>query len=548
MLRTSLGLAFILAVAGCGNGSHSTADMKPSSPDMAPAHTLLGTLNDLAAFGQKRVGTDANHQAQAYLVKRFQDAGLANVHVESFQFPRHDVMSSSMTLSVSGAPVSPSVGFDVFESSGSGHADGPVVYVGFATPSDLTGVDLTGKIALVDRSNSLHRAVQYKNVHQAGATAMLYLSAAVNNLRQVGSVRYKFEGMGPIPAITIGKDDGDMLKAAIMAGKNVAAVIDVQAVNTPAVGGNVTGMIAGSDPTGEVVIGGHYDSWFAGSTDNGAGAAAVVALAEAYVKRKARPRYTIIFNAYDGEEVALYGGYTFLRNHHITSSEPILAVVNLEIPAVANTDQKAMAWSAHQALGDTLSSAGFAAQYTTFVDMEFVPNVYGGIIPTDIQGIYRNGIPTVTTACDSSYYHTTDDTPDKVDVAFLGATVTNLESFLDKMMLEDPSAFATVDSELYQATIEQNFRASTDPLNIDVTIKDSTGKPVAGTPVNVTLVYDDFFDAQDPTDTMSDASGKVHVSVPPAVANQGKGNRWVHVTAGPVWPLVEQLIPILPAP
>ena len=56
------------------------------------------SLEDLAAFGKKHVGTDGAKQAGDYLVSRFRQLGLADVHTESFQFPRWDLMSSSLTV------------------------------------------------------------------------------------------------------------------------------------------------------------------------------------------------------------------------------------------------------------------------------------------------------------------------------------------------------------------------------------------------------------------------------------------------------------------
>ena len=76
-----------------------------------------------------------------------------------------------------------------FEASGVGHVDADVVAVGMAHPQDLTGKNLTGKIALVEPDRFYHRSSQVKNVADAGAKGMIYLSVAPDNLRQVGSVR-----------------------------------------------------------------------------------------------------------------------------------------------------------------------------------------------------------------------------------------------------------------------------------------------------------------------------------------------------------------------
>ncbi|MCU1276760.1 MAG: putative cell wall-binding domain, partial [bacterium] len=299
---------------------------KPTDPN-----AIIATLNDLAALGNKRVGTEPGRQAGEYVFSRMQKAGLRDVHLEPFQFPRHVVDSRSLAATVDGAAMSPAI--DILEGSGSGHADADIVYVGTAHPAEVAAVDLHGKIAMLDRDRSYHRSAQYNNVSAAGAVAMLYNSLADGNLIQVGSVRTDgWSPLGPIPAITIGNTDGMVLEAALQAGKTVHAVVDVQVHAEPSVGNNVIGRIDGSDPTHMIVLGAHYDTWFTGSCDNGGGVAALLAMAERRAK-EGKPRYTLVFVGYDGEEVALYGGYDYLRKHRIVGKDPILAVLNFEMPA-----------------------------------------------------------------------------------------------------------------------------------------------------------------------------------------------------------------------
>ncbi|HEX8953266.1 MAG TPA: M28 family peptidase, partial [Polyangia bacterium] len=278
-----------------------------SPPKATDPKAIAATLNELAALGNKRVGTEPGRQAGEYVLSRMQKAGLTSVHMESFQFPRHVVDSQSFAATVDGAAMTPA--FDILEGSGAGHADADIVYVGTAHPAEVAAVDLHGKIALCDRDRSYHRSAQYDNIASAGALAMLYNSAADGNLIQVGSVRTDgWSPLGPIPVITIGNADGVVLENGYKAGKTVHAVIDVQAHAEPAAGNNVIGRIEGSDGSGMIVLGAHYDTWFTGSCDNGGGIAALLALAERRV-HEGKPRYTLVFVGYDGEEVALYGGY-----------------------------------------------------------------------------------------------------------------------------------------------------------------------------------------------------------------------------------------------
>jgi Zn-dependent M28 family amino/carboxypeptidase len=521
-----------LVFAACSGGG------KPPATD---PNALLATLNDLAPIDMKRVGTANGRQAGEYVMSRFNAAGLSDVHMEGFQFPQHVVDSKSIALTVNGAAMSPAV--DAFEGSGAGHADADVVYVGTAHPDEVAKVNLTGKVALLDRDQNYHRSAQFNNVSNAGATAMLYISAAADNLIQIGSVRTDgWQPLGPIPAVTIGSDDGATLKNALMANQTVHAVIDVQAHSEPSNGNNVIGRIPGSDAGGQIIVGAHYDTWFTGSCDNGGGVAALLALLERRMKQP-QPRYTLVFVAYDGEEVALYGGYDYLRKHRIVAPDPILAVINFEMPSAAGATLSGVAHSNHPVLDDALQAASLNYYYPLYVPMEVVPMILGGLIPTDIQGIYRNGVPTVSTASESPWYHTMKDTPDKVDTATLAQIVDAFGDALDQMLAADPSAFAGQDPKVWEATLTPQPRSTGAPLVVNATVTNSVAAPQAGAAVDATLMVDDYFPTAS-AHAMTDASGNVTLTFPASAVEQGSGNRFVHVTAGPTYPFVEQIIPI----
>jgi Zn-dependent M28 family amino/carboxypeptidase len=511
---------------------------KPPPTDPA---ALLTTLQDLAPIDQKRVGTANGRQAAEYVMMRMQHAGLTDVHMEGYQLPQHITDSVSIALTVNGAASTPAV--DAFEGSGAGHADADVVYVGTAHPEDVAKVSLTGKIALLDRDQSYHRSAQYDNVSKAGATAMLYISAAAENLIQIGSVRIDgWQALGPIPAVTIGADDGQTLKDALAAGGTVHSVIDVQAHSEPSSGNNVIGRIPGSDPAGQIVIGAHFDTWFAGSCDNGGGVAALLALLERRLKQ-AQPRYTLIFVGYDGEEVALYGGYDYLRKHRIVTHDPILAVLNFEMPSATDSTLTGVGHSNHPVLDDALMNSDVSYLYPLYVPMDVVPMILGGLIPTDIQGIYRNGVPTATTASQSPWYHTIKDTPDKVNTDTLAQVVDAFDVAIDLLMKDEPSAFAGQDPKVWEATLTPQPRAAGAPLIVDVAITNSVAAAQAGANVDATLMVDDFF----PTSSqhaMTGADGHVQFTFPASAVDTGTSNRFVHVTAGPQYPFVEQILPL----
>jgi hypothetical protein len=215
--------------------------------------------------------------------------------------------------------------------------------------------------------------------------------------------------------------------------------------------------------------------------------------------------------------------------------------LNFEMPSARNSSLLGLARSNHAPLDEALKAAGLGIDYPLYAGMELVPTLFGGLIPTDIQGIYRNGVPTASTAVDSPWYHTVEDTPDKVDTDAEALDVDDFDKALGMLLQDEPESFAGLDDKLWQATLTPQPRAATDPLVVDVAIADAANVPQANAPVDAVLLVDDFFTAGTAHAT-SDAAGHATFTFPAAAAAMGSGNRYLHVSAGPTFPYVEQIL------
>src|SRR5262249_43174406 len=139
--------------------------------------------------------------------------------------------------------------------------------------------------------------------------------------------------------------------------------------------------------------------------------------------------------------------------------------------------------------------------------------------------------------------HTVEDTPEKVDTKMLAHAVDDFDSALDRLMSIDLHAFAAPDPKLWRAQVAVQPHAPADPLVVAVTLTDATGAPQTNTAVQANLSVDAFFDAG-PQPVTTDGAGHATFPFPAQAATQGSGNRFVHVTAGPMWPLVEAIAPV----
>jgi len=123
-----------------------------------------------------------------------------------------------------------------------------------------------------------------------------------------------------LPVVSMTTEDQSQVERDVLAGKPVRIHMNVQNTFTdgPVESANVVGEIRGREHPEEVlVVGAHLDSWdlSEGTTDNGMGSASVLGAAEAIVKAGVRPRRTIRFVLFMGEEQGLLGSYAYVQQH-----------------------------------------------------------------------------------------------------------------------------------------------------------------------------------------------------------------------------------------
>lgn len=106
------------------------------------------------------------------------------------------------------------------------------------------------------------------------------------------------------------------------------------------VGYNVTGYVEGSDASLKkecLVIGGHFDHCglhmgllFPGANDNASGSAVVMELAEAFSKLEKKPKRSVVFVLFGGEEMGLMGSY-YSADHLPAGIEKVDAMFNFDM-------------------------------------------------------------------------------------------------------------------------------------------------------------------------------------------------------------------------
>lgn len=182
--------------------------------------------------------------------------------------------------------------------------------------NDPAGVRIFAKPA--QPSNELIRKVQERMVAQGALGEVRGSRGAL--LVTGGSHDVKWEELPKLVQVRVRRDQHDGLWTRMVNGEAVELEFDVQNrfVEGPIAQFNVVADLVGSElPDELVIVGGHLDSWDGaqGAVDNATGCATALEAARLLTAVGARPRRTIRFMLWTGEEQGLYGSRAYVDQH-----------------------------------------------------------------------------------------------------------------------------------------------------------------------------------------------------------------------------------------
>jgi hypothetical protein len=350
MRRVLIGLT-VVAIGFCAGRQLLRAEEKPAAkgPDEDGTNPALvkiageGLLNSRAFqyltelsddIGGRVTGTPAERKAEEWGAAKMKAIGLENVHTEKYTIWRGWTRGTTEAELL--APVRHKLHADAMGWTGStpaGGAEGDVVAVNmFDIDNEIKNVArLKGKIALVVMKGRANKSgillfAEFgdflKAAASAGAIAVIGGQgggkSAGMNLTHTGILGFNADFAVPVLSMTA--EDQGQLERFIERGITPRARFNVQNTftNGPVETANVVGEIRGREhPEQILVVGGHLDSWdlAEGTTDNGSGTATTLGAADAIMRSGQRPRRTIRFVLFTGEEQGLDGSFAYV-NHH----------------------------------------------------------------------------------------------------------------------------------------------------------------------------------------------------------------------------------------
>jgi len=261
---------------------------------------------------------EAGREAVEFLFRGYQEAGLNNVRFEEF-YPNRwwPEQYDLAVIGGSGRPDQKLKAFPLWSCEGANNLELEVVYVGYGTSGEFRGLDVKGKAVLVDMKRILHFIPSFNltkaldTAKEKGAKAVIVAEAIVDAptgdpVGKVGDIKEQ-KGteprLYPVPAFSISKSDGQILKKRVDAGPTKVRM-NLKYSLSPGTARNLVGELPGNGKTNEVIIiGGHYDSWFDGAIDNLGSQASLLAIAK-YFSRipQAQRNRTLLFVSLFGHE------------------------------------------------------------------------------------------------------------------------------------------------------------------------------------------------------------------------------------------------------
>jgi carboxypeptidase Q len=339
-LLVCLIVSFTCLAAALPGESDDADQLIQTALQPSPLEMNLRHLTD--EIGGRVPGTPAMQHAVQWGVQALTAAGADSVHTEGFTIPNSWAEGATEMTAITSAEVSSNKlgGFVLspFRIHAVSVAWAPalalvkkvqIVDVGEGTEADFKKAgDISGKILLVhtvvlktweDLFAEYEKAPPVIDLAVKGkARAIAFMATREHDILY----RHTNAGAGEInrlPMVVVAREDGERIARLLAAGRLVWADLSIpNQIGGPIKASNVIGEIQGSEKPDEfVIVGAHLDSWElgTGALDNGCNAALVIDTLRAIKQSGLKPRRSIRFILFSGEEEGLIGSRAYAFAH-----------------------------------------------------------------------------------------------------------------------------------------------------------------------------------------------------------------------------------------
>jgi len=414
------------------------------------AENLQQSVSYLCALGEKVPGTPEEAKACGYITDRLAEYGIEHT-VHRFQSYVSAPRSARVLITAPESREIEAVGVSFGLSTPEAGFSSDVVFVGGGTEAEYAGMDVAGKIVLLDKLPTPERAT---TAAAMGAKGMICMSAGKQRHKMIITPVWGTPGFDEARAIprvhvaSISGEDGrgiiDWAKSGTLAATLVTDTSEGwREVLLP------VAEIKGREPE-FVLVGSHYCSWFEGSTDNVTGDSCILEMARLLKQNEGKLRYGARFAWWPGHSHARYSGSTWYADTFWQDLfDHSIAYFNIDSPGVKgatvyvprhqmgevsefneSTTKEITGWEtdtsnrAQLALGKRKDKYVSSTRPSRAADQSFWGvglssiSVYGMLTPDD-----PNRDPNVGGSGGAWWWHSEHESVDKADMDILGQDV-----------------------------------------------------------------------------------------------------------------------------
>ncbi|WP_368182748.1 M28 family peptidase [Anaerotruncus rubiinfantis] len=304
------------------------------------------------ALGYRTAGSRAEFETGEMLFHEMRRIGLQEVVKDPFTLDTWEFERARLSFTDESGTHQFELGGYQTNFNTHGPKDFSILYAGKGTESELSGLNVEGKLVLIDINQRDEWWISYPvyQAHLRGAAAVIAVQQ--NGYGEVDSAALNAQNICSVadaPAFSLSQADARVLKAWLMTRGGEAAVsFDAKSVvGFDGISYNIVGRIPGRDPDAMVLVSAHYDSYFSGFQDDNAAVALMMGIAKAVVKSGYRPEKTLVFCALAAEEWGVSnskydwstGAYNQVFRVHPEWAGKVIADINFELPAYAHDTQ-----------------------------------------------------------------------------------------------------------------------------------------------------------------------------------------------------------------
>jgi hypothetical protein len=418
---------------------------------ISPTH-LMQTVRELSNFDGRQSGTAGGHATAAYIARHLPEATLQPFPITTVQIDarvRAEIRVDRRVVALEkGQDFLP-----IINLAPTGQISAPVVFTGYgiAAPGqgldEYQGLSAAGKVVLFLRgqpkgfAGRVTHADKVRTAHAKGAVAYLTVTGPILSPyeeRRGMTSRPVALYEGPAPATLPGlwitpaaadailrplgrsvrsfQEEMDRHLAARSADTGTELLMEIVARRLDATASNILARWPGSDPTlreETIILGAHHDHFgiqaglvFPGADDNASGSAVLLEIARVFTTTGARPKRSLLFLSFAGEEQGLLGSRFYVAHprHPLSAAK---AMINVDHAGVGNghimVGLSKLEKAAAQAAAEKVAAGDKLELYGLFPGGDHVPFAEAGL-PT----------AAIVTAGSHPDFHQPTDTPEKI--------------------------------------------------------------------------------------------------------------------------------------